>query len=163
MKTKFTVTVLATCEKETPTCFLARDFTFEAETGELHAKNVEKFRQSLTEFLDAVSTPEGRTSSRQVYVLHVDNEVFREKYFEDTAKRLPANETYAQLVVPGMEFPSALAASRHLGLKHNEVAMYLGKLAHLKDPTERRAVIRGVTLTYVDDYNETLIANARCD
>lgn len=89
------------------------------------------------------------TNSKAVIVKGVDTEVFH-KYLEGVADQAPRNKQFAQAVEDYQIFPSAIAASKHLGYDHNEVAMALNRVRS-KPTAERIAVVRGVSVMYFAD------------
>lgn len=82
-------------------------------------------------------------NSREVVVVHVD-QAEHDQYIASAGK----NGLVSKPVRKGQTFRSATAASGHIGLRHNEVAMYLSKSAATGD---KKATIRGVTFAYKDD------------
>lgn len=82
-------------------------------------------------------------NSREIVVTHVDP-AEHEKYLLQAGR----NGLKSQPVKRGMTFPSGTAASGHVGLRHNEVAMMLSRAAFTG---EKVATIRGVTFAYKDD------------
>lgn len=80
---------------------------------------------------------------REVVVTRVDKE--EAERWQTLAGR---NGLKAQPVHRGQVFPSATAASGHVGLRHNEVAMMLSRVAATG---EKQATVRGVTFAYRDD------------
>jgi hypothetical protein len=114
------------------------------------------FKRDLLELVEAHGPDSRKTSSKEVVVLEVESETFA-RFDENTAGgRRPTNGLYSQRVEVDQKFPSARAASLHLGLKNNEVAVYLSKTNSLP-PDERKAKLRGVTLQYVEDYTQALL------
>jgi hypothetical protein len=153
MKTKYTL--LCVSEDEITREVVAHR-TFELDA----ALNPDTFKRALNEVVDDFLPPDGRvTSSRPVVVVAVDD-VINSRFRED-APVAPINGQFAQEVEVGQEFPSAIAASRHLGLKNNEVALYLQKTRQAADPAARYAKIRGVTIQYRDDHSATLLKTLR--
>lgn len=153
MTTKYTVIILTESEL-TGDLLLKRIF----ETP--NALDETAFKQAVNEALDDFVPADGRvTSSRPVVVIGIDAAV--NARFLETADHVPANGQYAQPVEVDQEFPSAIAASRYLGLKNNEVALYLQKVRHVANPEDRVAKIRGCTVQYKDDYHAGLLANLR--
>lgn len=121
---------------------------------------LDAFKQELGSLIDDHLPIERRvTSSKPVIVLGVDQSRFS-FFSEGQAESRPANGLFSQPVEVDQEFPSARAASVYLGLKNNEVALYLNKVCHLP-PEERVAVLRGVSLQYLEDRNAALLANLR--
>lgn len=121
--------------------------------------DLKAFKQELEALADDTLPDNRVTSSKTVVVLSVDEQV-NARFLEDVAEKAPTNGFYAQRVEAGQEFPSARAASSHLGLNHNEVAIYLNKSKH-RPPAERIAKLRGVTLAYQADYHAALLENVR--
>ena len=101
--------------------------------------------------IEQISRPTGR--SRPVYVSNVYKDF--ENYVEGSPDR-PSNGNWAKPVFDGMTFPSAKAASDHLGFKYNEVSQALGRVKNNPDPTERKVVLRGVELFFEEDFLETI-------
>jgi hypothetical protein len=151
--TKYTILCLAQNQGQSPEIIFHDEFTAPL--------NESAFKQSLKDAVADNSPVEGRvTSSRMVVVVGYDREA-ASRFEEDLAPVRPTNGVFSQAVHIGQEFPSAKAASAHLGLKNNEVALYLGKVKHLGDPGERTAKIRGVVVQYKDDYEAALMAQVR--
>jgi hypothetical protein len=100
------------------------------------------------------------TSSRPVVVQAIDPEVFK-KFDEATAGVRPANGLYAQPVAVGQMFESGAALARHLGLKNNEVTMFLNRAKHVEDPGKRTAKLRGVVFAYQSDVEAAMMENVR--
>jgi hypothetical protein len=117
------------------------------------------FKRDLEAMAEDVLPDNRVTSSKIVVVLDLNAEV-NARFLEDVAEKAPTNGFYAQRVEVGQEFPSARAASSHLGLNHNEVAIYLNKAKH-RPPAERIAKLRGVTVAYREDYHAALLGNLR--
>src|SRR5215469_13055832 len=79
-------------------------------------------------------------NTREVVVLHVDAKE------HEAAQRTPGrNRLVSKPVKRGQRFRSANAASGHLGLRNNEVAIYLSRAYQTG---EKKATLRGVTLAY---------------
>lgn len=87
---------------------------------------------------------EGMTrNAREIVVTHVDGQE-AEKWLNQPGR----NGLKAKPSRRGMTFPSAVAASGHVGLRHNEVAQLLSR-CHATG--ERQATVRGVTFAYKED------------
>lgn len=114
--------------------------------------SVDELVEDLTAIFAKHRTASG-TKSKTVIVRGVDLGVFN-KYLEGVADQPPRNRKYAQSVEEYHMFPSAIAASKHLGYDHNEVAMQLNKVRS-KPAGERIATIRGVDMMYFSDYAES--------
>jgi hypothetical protein len=80
---------------------------------------------------------------REVVVTHVDN-AEAERWINTPGR----NGLKAKPVTHGQVFESATAASGHVGLRHNEVAMLLSRC---QATGEKAATVRGVTFAYKDD------------
>jgi hypothetical protein len=85
-------------------------------------------------------------NAKEVIIIHIDPS--HHKWAQAPGR----NGLKSQPVKMGQKFPSANAASGHLGLRHNEVAQLLSRTAATG---EFKATIRGVTFCYGDDIQKS--------
>jgi hypothetical protein len=101
--------------------------------------------------LNATEIPAGHScNSRGVIVTEVDPDVLDQWV---NPKVTPRNGLRATPLDQFHQFPSALQASQHLGLKNNEVALGLGKAAR---EGRQDYVVRGVTFQYIDVFTSNM-------
>jgi hypothetical protein len=106
-------------------------------------KEYEAMKATLTEQHFGLKRESYARNRREIIVTGVDRKVHEE--YQHSAGR---NGETSKPTHRGQRFPSAAAASGHLGLLNNEVAIMLSRstLAGKKDAT-----VRGVTLAYADE------------
>jgi hypothetical protein len=104
---------------------------------------VEELKRFLLEQNAGFKRASQARNSRPVVVTHIDP-----KEAEKWQTHPGRNGLMAKPVRRGQVFPSATAASGHIGLKHNEVAMLLSRISATG---EKQVTVRGVTFSYEDD------------
>jgi hypothetical protein len=107
--------------------------------SETHADEITKF---LLEENAGFRRASQARNTREIVVIHV-SKAEHERWVKEPGR----NGLVSKPVQNGQVFPSATAASGHIGLRHNEVAMALSRCVAAGEKT---ATVRGVTFAYKD-------------
>lgn len=119
------------------------DLTFKRLFSTRNQEEVEELSRELLERNAGFRRASMTRNSREVVVVHVDA-----KEAERWQHEAGRNGLTAKPVKRGQTFASAVEASGHIGLRHNEVAMFLSRTAATG---ENQATLRGVTFAYKSD------------